>query len=255
MSARTRRRPRALRWDLPIPVSIRLAVRGLTTRGTTAVLLIVMVGFAVALAALPQRVTQTIAAPDFITTMGVGQSDLRAFVREGAEAGAGDALERSLRDDPDIAQFAKVTSFRVALIGADHTDDVALEVGDTSTFPLAYARGEAPAGPGELALSTLAAQTAGVDVGQSVQVDSAGSTHRYRITGLYHDITNGGRSGKAVDLPGGDGIPCGRRSWSTSETASTRAGKPRRSRSTTRRRRSPSWTGSSTTRWATRSSD
>ncbi|WP_417506942.1 FtsX-like permease family protein [Microbacterium sp.] len=207
VSAQTRRRPRALRWDLPIPVSIRLAARGLTTRGTTAVLLIVMVGFAVALAGLPQRVTQTIAAPDFITTMGVGQSDLRAFVREGAEAGAGDALERSLRDDPDIARFAKATSFRVTLIGADHTDDVALEVGDTSAFPLAYARGEAPAGPGELALSTLAAQTAGVDVGQSVQVDSAGSTHRYRITGLYHDITNGGRSGKAVELPGGDGIP------------------------------------------------
>lgn len=207
VSAQTRGRPRALRWDLPIPVSIRLAVRGLTTRATTAVLLIVMVGFAVVLAALPQRVTQTIAAPDFVTTMGVGQSDLRAFVREGAEAGAGDALERSLRDDPDIARFAKATSFRVALIAAARTDDVALEVGDTSTFPLAYARGEAPAGPGELALSTLAAQNAGVEVGQSVEVDSAGSTHRYRITGVYHDITNGGRSGKAVELPGDQGIP------------------------------------------------
>ena len=207
VSAQTRRRPRPLRWEVPVPVTVRLAVRGLTTRGTTSVLLIVMVGCAVALAALPQRVTQTIAAPDFVTTMGVGQSDLRAFVREGAEAGAGDALEQSLRDDPDIARFATATSFRVALIADDRTDDVALEVGDTSTFPLAYARGEAPAAPGELALSTLAAQKAGVDVGQSVQVESGGTTHRYRITGLYHDITNGGRSGKTVELRGDQGTP------------------------------------------------
>jgi putative ABC transport system permease protein len=207
VSAQTRRRPRPLRWELPVPVTVRLAVRGLATRGTTAVLLIVMVGCAVALAALPQRVTQTIAAPDFVTTMGVGQSDLRAFVREGAEAGAGDALEQSLRDDPDIARFAMATSFRVALIADDRTDDVALEVGDTSTFPLAYARGEAPTVPGELALSTLAAQNAGVDVGQSVQVDSGGTTHRYRITGLYHDITNGGRSGKVLELRGDQGKP------------------------------------------------
>lgn len=207
VSAQPRRGPRALRWRLPIPLSVRLAVRGLTSRSATAVLLIVMVGFAVALAALPQRLTQTIAAPDFVTTMGVGQSDLRAFVREGGDAGAGAQLERSLRDDPDIDRFATATSFRVALIADARTDDVALEVGDMSTFPLTYARGEAPVLPGDLALSTLAAQKAGVEVGQSVEVESAGAPHRYRITGVYHDITNGGRSGKTVELLGDHGVP------------------------------------------------
>jgi putative ABC transport system permease protein len=207
VSPQTRRRVRPLRWDLPLPVSVRLAVRGLTARSATAVLLIVMVGFAVALAALPQRMTQTIAASDFVTTMGVGQSDLRAFIREGTEVGAGERLERSLREDPDVERFATATSFRVAILAAARTDDIALEVGDASIFPLAYARGEGPVEPDELALSTLAAQDAGVDVGQFVEVDSAGATHRYRITGVYHDITNGGRSGKAVELRGDHGVP------------------------------------------------
>ncbi|MCI1017219.1 hypothetical protein HWD99_01140 [Microbacterium sp. C5A9] len=207
VSAPTRRRPRPLRWHLPIPVGVRLAVRGLTTRVTAAVLLIVMVGCAVALGALPQRVTQTVAAPDFVTTMGVGQSDLRAFLREGGDADAGAQLERSLHDDPDIDRFARTTSFRVALIADTRTEDVALEVGDMSAFPLSYARGDAPAVPGDIALSTLAAEEAGVDVGQSVEVDSGGASHRYRVTGVYHDITNGGRSGKTVELHGDQGVP------------------------------------------------
>lgn len=207
VSARPRRRPRPLRWGLPIPLSVRLAVRGLTARSTTAVLLIVMVGCAVALAALPQRLTQTIAAPDFVTTMGVGQSDLRAFVRAGGDAGAGAQLERTLRDDPDIERFATAVSLRVALIADARTDDIALEVGDMSAFPLTYARGDAPLLPGDLALSTLAAQNAGVDIGQSVEVDSGGTAQRYRVTGVYHDITNGGRSGKALELHGDHGVP------------------------------------------------
>lgn len=207
VSPKPRRRPRPLRWDLPLPVSLRLAVRGLTTRRATTVLLIVMVGFAVMLAALPQRMTQTIAAPEFITTMGVGQSDLRSFLREGADTGAGPRLERALGDDPDVDRFATAASYRVALITATRTSDIALEVGDTSTFPLDYARGERPAELGELALSTLAAQDAGVDIGQLVEVTSAGATDRYRVTGIYHDITNGGRSGKALELRGDRGLP------------------------------------------------
>lgn len=202
----TTRRPRGLRWDRSFPVSARLAVRGLTTRRTTAALLIVMVACGVVLSSMPGRVTQTIAAPEFVTAMGVGQSDIRAFIRGGADDDASVRLERALQADPDVERFASATSFRVDLVGSESsestesTESIALEVGDASLFPLTYARGSGPTRPGDVALSALAAQSAGVDVGQSVELSAGGAAQRYRVTGIYHDITNGGRSGKTVSF-------------------------------------------------------
>lgn len=199
----TTRRPRGLRWDRAFPVSARLALRGLTTRRTTAALLIAMVACGVVLSSMPGRVTQTIAAPEFVTAMGVGQSDIRAFIRGGADDDASVRLERSLQADPDVERFASATSFRVDLVGSERsesTESIALEVGDASLFPLTYARGSGPMRPGEVALSTLAAQSAGVDVGNSVELSAGGAAQRYRVTGIYHDITNGGRSGKTVSF-------------------------------------------------------
>ncbi|MCK2037867.1 ABC transporter permease [Microbacterium sp. SSW1-49] len=207
VSPQTGRRPRRLRWDLPTPVTLRLALRGLTSRPGAAVLLIAMVACAVTLSALPLRVTQTIAAPDFVTVMGVGQSDIRAFVREGVESSAPGRLERSLADDPDIDRFASATSYRVDVVAGSHRETIALEAGDTSLFPVAYVHGTAPRHPGEIALSTLAAETAGVGVGQSVDVISDDTSRSYRVTAVYHDITNGGRSGKTASFDEATGVP------------------------------------------------
>lgn len=207
LSPKPGRRPRRLRWDLPLPATVRLAARGLTSRPGAAVLLIAMVACAVTLSSLPLRVTQTIAAPDFVTVMGVGQSDIRAFVREGADESAAGRLERALTDDTDIDRFASATSYRVDLVTGSDRESIALEVGDTSLFPVAYVQGTAPSRPGEIALSTLAAEQAGVEVGQSVEMSSGGATHRHRVTAIYHDITNGGRSGKAASFDGDTGAP------------------------------------------------
>lgn len=207
LSPQPGRRPRRLRWDLPLPATVRLATRGLTSRPGAAVLLIAMVACAVTLSSLPLRVTQTIAAPDFVTVMGVGESDIRAFLRAGGDADAPARLERSLEQDPDIERFASATSYRVDLVAGNDRETIALEVGDTSLFPVAYVQGTGPSLPGEIALSTLAAERAGVEVGQSVDVSSGGATHRHRITAIYHDITNGGRSGKAASFDEGTGVP------------------------------------------------
>ncbi|MBP3976390.1 FtsX-like permease family protein [Microbacterium sp. BLY] len=206
IARRRPRRLRPLRWDLPVPLGVRLAVRELTARKATSVLLVAMVGFAVALAGLPQRMTQTMEAPEFVTTMGVGQSDLRAFLRGGGEEGAGADLTRALNDDPDVDRLATTTSFRMTLVTATGAEAIALEVGDTSVFPVTYVRGGAPA-EGDIALSTLAAQNAAADIGEIVEVGPAGDTRPLRLSGIYNDITNGGRSGKTVAWTGDHGTP------------------------------------------------
>lgn len=207
VSPQTGHRPRRLRWDLPLPATVRLATRGLTSRPGAAVLLIAMVACAVTLSVLPLRVTQTIAAPEFVTVMGVGQSDIRAFLRAGGDADAPERLERSLEQDPDIERFASATSYRVDLVAGNDRETIALEVGDPSLFPVAYVRGTGPSLPGEIALSTLAAEKVGVGVGQSVDAISGGASRSFRVTAIYHDITNGGRSGKAASFDEATGAP------------------------------------------------
>lgn len=197
----SRRRPRAIRWAAPVPVTLRLGLRGLRSRPGTSILLVTMVACAVALALLPIRITQTIAAPDFVTTMGVGQSDIRAFIRSGAQSESATAqLESSLRLDRDVVRFASTTTFRVELDVDGERQTIALEAGDTASFPVTYVRGSAPTGPGEIALSTLSSESAAAGPGTTVVIRTGDAERRYRVTGVYNDITNGGRSGKVVHL-------------------------------------------------------
>jgi putative ABC transport system permease protein len=64
-------------------------------------------------------------------------------------------------------------------------------------LPLTYADGRAPTDDSEIALSLLALNQAGREVGDTLPVEVGGQVRDLTIVGSYQDITNGGKTAKS----------------------------------------------------------
>jgi len=80
-----------------------------------------------------------------------------------------------------------------------------VELGDHAAFPVAYARGRAPASPDDIALSLIQARELGKDVGDELVLESGAEPRTLRVCGVYSDVTNGGKTAKAAFSDGSGG--------------------------------------------------
>jgi putative ABC transport system permease protein len=80
--------------------------------------------------------------------------------------------------------------------GAEET--ISVQTGDFSIFPLDYVEGRAPEMRNEMALSSLNAREMDKAVGDTVVLIVDGQEREMRVSGVYQDVTNGGRTAKAV---------------------------------------------------------
>ena len=158
--------------------------------GTAAVMFLAMV---------PQNLSSTIAAPEFMTCMGVGNGEIRVDVRQ-----TEDIFEKSRQIDHALKEEKKVDAFvmlmtrscRIRLLNG--TESIILtEFGNHETFPLKYISGSAPVKNGELAISVLNAKELGLKLGDLVTVMEEGKEEMMSICGIYSDVTNGGKTAKA----------------------------------------------------------
>ena len=149
---------------------------------------------------LPMNMNNTIKNPSFMTYMGVGESDIRIDIQYSKElAGQRDAAQSYLESDPEIDKYAIFRNGYVQFLN-DDGDTVYLRVenGDQSVFPLKYHTGSAPNGSNEIALSYLIASESGKEVGDSLTVIYQGEELAFTISGIYQDITYGGKTAKAA---------------------------------------------------------
>ncbi len=149
---------------------------------------------------VPQNLYNTIAAESFITYMGVGKSDLRLDVQQTdhiAEKSA--AIAAALERDADIARYVVLTTQTYSARLDDGSEArIKVELGDHAVFPLAYAAGRAPVTENEIALSVMQASDLGKQVGDVLPLIIAGQEQALTVSGLYSDVTNGGKTAKAV---------------------------------------------------------
>jgi putative ABC transport system permease protein len=73
-----------------------------------------------------------------------------------------------------------------------------VESGDESVFPLSYLEGSAPAEQTEMALSYLNASELGLKTVDTLKIKYQGEELTYTISGIYQDITYGGKTAKAA---------------------------------------------------------
>lgn len=149
---------------------------------------------------VPQNLYTTISATEFVTYMGIGHSDLRIDLQQTSEIAAKAAeIARALAADPAIARHVVLTTkmFNVKLPDGSE-ERIKVELGDPTVFPLAYIAGRAPATETEIALSVLNARELGKTVGDQLTLVIEGQARSLTVCGLYSDITNGGKTAKAV---------------------------------------------------------
>ena len=150
---------------------------------------------------VPVNSATTVTAPGFINYMGIGAVDLRIDLRhdDDGSAEAFAAIVEHLETDPSTAVLAPTVTTRNVTVDRDGlAASIYVESGDHTLLPLSYADGHAPTNQSEIALSLLALNQSGREVGDTLPVQVGGQVHDLTIVGSYQDITHGGTTAKSV---------------------------------------------------------
>ncbi|WP_409274680.1 ABC transporter permease [Neobacillus sp. SCS-31] len=145
---------------------------------------------------VPQNLYNTISSKNFIQYMGIGSYDLRIQTNLSDKT---DEIERAIDSDSAVSKYAVMTTktFKVKT-GNGSEENIKVELGDHSAFPIEYSEGRAPARDEEIALSSINADEMGKKVGDATTLVIEGEEKNLTVTGIYSDVTNGGKTAKAV---------------------------------------------------------
>jgi putative ABC transport system permease protein len=181
-------------------INVYLGFRDVLQRSRLYGLLAFVFFFCAVIIIIPIHFLTTIQSPTFISYMGTGQSDIRIDLRQSEDvADRFDAAVATLADDPDVAKLSPLVTSQFKVMQSDGSLEILnIESGDFSLFPLDYVKGTAPQQENEIALSYLNAREMEKQIGDTVTLVIKGQEHEMAVSGIYQDITNGGRTAKAA---------------------------------------------------------
>lgn len=163
---------------------------------------------------VPWNIKSTIAAPEFVTYMGIGESQIRIDIRQTGEIErSAKLLTEEIGRDDRVSDYTLMNTGSYKTVLADgNSYNLMIENGDHGKFPVRYIEGSYPDAADEIALSILNSQEMNVVVGDTIQVyTDAGAAQAEalscRVCGIYSDVTNGGKTAKAAFADAGDRTP------------------------------------------------
>ena len=171
----------------------------LARKGLYATMLAVLV-ISVFIIIVPQNLYNTISSKSFIKYMGIGSCDIRIDIQQtdNISQKAGE-IEKAMERDNSISKFAVLTTKTFqAKTGSGPEERIKVELGDHSAFPVKYSEGRVPSSEDEIALSAINANELGKRVGDVIELVIQGKEKKLTVCGIYSDITNGGKTAKAV---------------------------------------------------------
>ncbi|MEH7385544.1 FtsX-like permease family protein [Bacillus sp. JJ1521] len=167
-----------------------LARKGLYT---TMLIVLVISSFIII---VPQNLYNTISSKGFIQYMGIGDYDLRIQTTISDKT---DEIVNTVESDSSVSKYTVLTTKTFKVKTNNGTEEnIKVELGDHSAFPIEYSEGRAPVSEAEIALSALNAEEMGKKVGDIITLVSEGNEKELTVTGIYSDVTNGGKTAKAV---------------------------------------------------------
>ncbi|MBD3307708.1 FtsX-like permease family protein [candidate division KSB3 bacterium] len=183
-----------------LDVNILLGLRDVVQRFRMFGLLCFVFFFCACIIIIPIHFLTTMTSPTFISYMGIGKSDLRIDLRQSEHiAERFEDMLTVIATDADVARFTPLVTSQFQMVQANgELDIITIETGDFSLFPLDYLEGAAPQQEDEIALSVLNAQDRGKQVGDSLVLLVNGEEKTLTVSGIYQDVTNGGRTAKTA---------------------------------------------------------
>ncbi len=149
---------------------------------------------------VPLNFLNTLQAPSFISYMGVGQSDIRIDLRHTDDVEQRYAqLVNQIGNDADVKKYSPLVTSQFKIRNAEGSyDNLSVESGDFSIFPLSYLSGNAPATDREIALSDANSSELKLKTGDQLTLQVGGQDQVMTVSGIYQDVTNGGKTAKAL---------------------------------------------------------
>ena len=195
--------PMHLKRNRFLPVNICFGLKDLFSRMKLYTTITCIIALCTFLMLMPIQLWHTIQSPDFITYLGSGKSDLRIDIRQGNDLEKStNKIEPKIREDLDIQTSAVYETTSLQSKAKDNTlETLYLETGDLSAFPLTYLKGREPLKEEEIALSVLSANSLQKKVGEEITLVTNGHEIQRLVTGIYQDVTNGGKTAKALSQP------------------------------------------------------
>jgi len=194
------------RW-LNVPVF--LGVQDVRRRFRTYLILGIVFTICTTMMIVPVHFLNTLQSRDFIQYMGVERSHIRIDLQQADPEGYAKMIS-IIKQDQDVERYAAYTTstYQVQLDDGNQ-ENINVQSGDFTTFPMSYLEGFAPKHEGEIALSYLNSKEMQKKVGDKIklQIGEEGkgknkSKSQYEkellISGIYQDVTSGGRSAKAL---------------------------------------------------------
>lgn len=149
---------------------------------------------------VPINLLNTLESPDFVAYMGAGKCDLRLDLQHTPDIIARyEETEEYLKKDGDVSKYAALFTSNFKVLSSEGTyDNMKVEIGDFGKFPLEYAKGSAPQRENEIALSSMNAKEYKKEPGDSLTLMVGDKECQMRVCGIYQDVTNGGKTAKAI---------------------------------------------------------
>ena len=149
---------------------------------------------------VPQNLYSTISSKSFIKYMGVGDCDIRLDIQQTDNISRkAKEIANLINQDSSISKYTVLITKSFNIITDDGSEErLKVELGDHSVFPVKYSDGSAPTAEDEIALSSINAKELGKKVGDSIRFVTNGNEKSLTVCGIYSDITNGGKTAKAV---------------------------------------------------------
>ncbi|MEN8907436.1 MAG: FtsX-like permease family protein [Clostridiales bacterium] len=148
---------------------------------------------------VPINFYNTIHSPTFITYMGVGKSDIRIDIQQtdDIEDRYNNVIE-SIKKDKDVDKYAEYITCQYEMLDNDGAkENINIETGDFTIFPVSYLKGKAPEKENEIALSYLNSSEKEKEVGDKVILVINNQEKEMVVCGVYQDVTNGGLTAKS----------------------------------------------------------
>lgn len=154
------------------------------------------------LMAMPLNFLNTLKSPDFVSYMGAGRSDIRIdiFTRQGEDlSNRYEEIKKYLENDNDIIKytFLATAAYKVQNLEGVY-ENIKIEIGDFSVFPLTYLKGSSPKTENEIALSSMNADELKKSVGETLNLLIGSEERTLTVCGIYQDVTNGGKTAKGL---------------------------------------------------------
>ncbi|WP_439876780.1 ABC transporter permease (plasmid) [Bacillus mycoides] len=180
--------------------NIFLGVKDVLARKSLYATMLVVLVISTFIIIVPQNLYNTISSNSFVTYMGIGSSDMRIDIQQTDNISKKvEEVAELLEGDSSISKYAVLTTKAFnskAEYGSD--EGIKIELGDHSIFPVEYSGGRAPVAEDEIALSVINADELGKKVGDVITLVIEGKEKNLTVCGIYSDITNGGKTAKAV---------------------------------------------------------